>query len=216
MKLRLSISSIPVVPDVKVDVKPAVATNGASTCDNSDSLSDLVNLLSIPKVELDSYDGGPREYQSFISMFGELVDSKLKDDQLKLSRLLQYTTGTAKSAIKSCSLIGGSDGYAQARAILKSRFGNTHLVTQTIIADLRNGKRVTKPHELLQLADDLSTASAALRQLDKLSEVDTQQMIKDVLSRCQQYVLNKWRRKALDFKRDNDMYPGFDKFVQFV
>ena len=209
-------ASAPGVPDVKVDVKPAVATNGASTCDNSDSLSDLVNLLSIPKVELDSYDGDPREYQAFISMFDELVDSKLKDDQLKLSRLLQYTTGTAKSAIKSCSLIGGSDGYAQARAILKSRFGNTHLVTQTIIADLRNGKRVTKPHELLQLADDLSTASAALRQLDKLSEVDTQQMIKDVLSRCQQYVLNKWRRKALDFKRDNDMYPGFDKFVEFV
>ena len=153
------------VADVKVDVKPAVATDGASTCDNSDSLSDLVNLLSIPKVELDSYDGDPREYQSFISMFDELVDSKLKDDQLKLSRLMQYTTGTAKSAIKSCSLIGGSDGYAQARAILKSRFGNTHLVTQTIIADLRNGKRVTKPHELLQLADDLSTASAALRNI---------------------------------------------------
>ena len=69
---------------------------------------------------------------------------------------------------------------------------------------------------LLQLADNLSTASAALRQLDKLSEADTQQMIKDVLSRFQQYVLNKWRRKALDFKRDDDMYPGFDKFVEFV
>ena len=205
-------ASAPVVPDVKVDVKPAVATNGASTCDNSDSLSDLVNLLSIPKVELDSYDGDPREYQSFISMLDELVDSKLKDDQLELSRLLQYTTCTAKSAIKSCSLIGGSDGYAQARANLKSRFGNTHLVTQTIIADLRNGKRVTKPHELLQLADDLSTASAALRQLGKLSEVDTQQMIKDVLSRCQQYVMNKCKSKALDFKRDNDIV---DKFVEF-
>ena len=122
-------ASAPVVPDVKVGIKPAVATNRAITCDNSDSLSDLVNLLGIPKVELDSYDGDPREYQSSISMFDELVNSKPKDDQLKQSRLLQYTTSTTKSAIKSCSLIGWSDGYAQARVILKSRFGNTHLVT---------------------------------------------------------------------------------------
>ena len=30
------------------------------------STADLVNLLSIPKVELDKFDGNPLDYQSFI------------------------------------------------------------------------------------------------------------------------------------------------------
>ena len=108
---------------------------------------ELINLLSIPKVVIDKFDGNPLEYQAFVATFDEMVENKTSDDQIKLTRLLQYTAGAAKQVIKYCALVGGSDGYSQARAILNSRFGNKHTVSQKIINDLKQGKRVSSGPE---------------------------------------------------------------------
>lgn len=59
--------------------------------------------------------------------FDSNVDCVCDDGNLKLTRLMQYTAGLAKDAIRGCSLIGGDKGYQQARSILETRFGNPHL-----------------------------------------------------------------------------------------
>ena len=156
--------------------------------DDEAVLTQLANMLNIPKVEIDKFDGSPLEYQAFISVFDEVVDSQSSDNHVKLTRLLQYTTGPAKAAIKNCALVGGETGYKQARGILKSRFGNTHLVSQSIISDLKNGKHVVKAHELQQLSDELCMALIALEKLGMYSEINTQQSILGILSRCQTYI----------------------------
>ena len=94
------------------------------------------------------------------------------DGQVKLTRLLQYTTGPAKMAIKTCALIGGDAGYTQARDILKNRYGNSHLVSQMIISDLKNGKRITKANELQQLGGELSTALTETRPIGKVCRAE--------------------------------------------
>ena len=101
-------------------IVPVVAASAQPS--SSDICDDLVNL-SIPKFVIDKFEGGPLEYQAFIATFDELVHSKTSDNQIKLTRLLQYTTGPVKEAIKYCALVGGADGYSQARTILKDRFG---------------------------------------------------------------------------------------------
>ena len=141
---------------------PSVSGDPTDQCSVSDQDS-LVNLLSTPKVSIDKFQGNPLEYQAFIATFDELVDSKTKDDRIKLTRLLQYTAGPAKQAIKYCALVGGADGYSQARTILADRFGDKHILSQTIIADLKSGKHVTKSHELQQLADELKTGFTVLQ-----------------------------------------------------
>ena len=50
---------------------------------------DLAKLMSVPKVEIDKFDGNPLEYQTFIAVFEEVVDSNVDDGQVKLTRLLQ-------------------------------------------------------------------------------------------------------------------------------
>ena len=86
--------------------------------DDEAVLTHLTNMLNISKVEID--DGSPLEYQAFISVFDEVVDSKSSDNHVKLTRFLQYTAGPAKAAIKNCALVGGETGYKQARDILKN------------------------------------------------------------------------------------------------
>ena len=177
---------------------------------------DLLNLMHLPKVELDKFDGNPLEYLTFIAVFDEVVDNTVMDGQIMLTRLLQYTCGSAKAAIRNCALIGGESGYNQARAILHNRYGNSHLVSQRLINELKTGKRVVNADDLQQLADELSMAVTALEQLGKLSELNTQQSMIEILHRCQPYTRDRWRNKALESKRLNDDYPNLRDFAAFI
>ena len=178
--------------------------------------SELINLLSIPKLEIDKFDGNPMDYKTFIAIFNETVASKVTDDNIKLTRLLQYTCGPAKDAIRNCSMLGGSKGYTQALDILSSRFGNDHLISRKIINDLKIGKVVNRAEEIQQLADELATAQGVLNSMKMMSEIDNQQTMLSILQRCPSYIRSKWRGKALDHKREFNEYPNFQKFVQFI
>ena len=68
--------------------------------------------MHLPKVELDKCDGNPLEYLTYIAVFDEVVDSTVMDGQVNLTRLLQYTSGSAKADIGNCALIGGESGYS--------------------------------------------------------------------------------------------------------
>ena len=67
------------------------------------------------------------------------MDKVADDDMIKLTRLIQYTTGDAHDAIRFCALMEGSVGYKRAREILLERFGNNHLVTERLINSLKDG-----------------------------------------------------------------------------
>ena len=112
----------------------------------------LVALMSVPKLEIDKFSGDPLEYQTFVAIFNETIDSRIDDPQIKLTRLLQYTTGPAKAAIRNCALVGGGNGCTQAR----DRYGDSHLVSQKVVDDLKKGEPVSKAQELQQLSDDLT------------------------------------------------------------
>ena len=51
-------------------------------------------------------------------------------------RLVQYTRGKAKGAIRFGTLMEGSKGYFHAREMLQKRFDNSHLVTQRVVHHL--------------------------------------------------------------------------------
>ena len=113
-------------------------------------------------------------------------------------------------------MIGGESGYSQARDILHNRYGNAHLVYQKLISELKTGKRVVNADDLQQLADEVSLAVTALEQLGKLSELNTQQCMIDILHRCQPYTRNRCRNKALESKRLNDDYLNLRVFAAFI
>ena len=112
-------------------------------------------------------------YQSFIAIFDESIHNKVNGDQIRLTRLLQYTSGPAKLAIKNCSLIGGTVGHEKARGILENRFGNHHFVAQRLISDIKSGKPVHAGPELKQLADELTMTLTTLKGMNMLCEIDT-------------------------------------------
>ena len=83
-----------------VNLKPNVdiSSQGVSTHNDNDdiveglSTSEFVILLSMPKVRMDKFDGNPANYHNFMAPFDESFCT-LSDNQVKMTRLLFYTTG---------------------------------------------------------------------------------------------------------------------------
>ncbi|PIK48339.1 hypothetical protein BSL78_14788 [Apostichopus japonicus] len=172
------------------------------------SRKEFLHLLNLPKVELQIFHGNPLHYHQFIRAFEANVDRVCDDNDLKLSRLMQYTSGSAKEAIRSCQLVGGSSGYAKAISILENRFGNSHLVTERLIRELRFGKQVRLPQDIQQLADDMQNAFLVLSELKTLKEVDSQAVLIEIVARFPNYVQLRWKKYALKAKRADGFIQG--------
>ena len=181
-----------------------------------DSQQEIMKIMNLPKVELEPFDGDPLKFHAFLATFDENVHDVITNGKMRLSRILQYTTGKAKDAIRSCSLLGGEDGYLQARKILTTRFGDDHIVAEYIIANLKNGKPVRTQVELRQFADELLNGHATLDRMKQLFQVDNQSCIISIADRLQPYIRNRWKRHAVDMKRDSNKYPEFKGFVEFI
>ena len=197
-------------PGPEVDRKPV--KNYESTLDSRD----LIESLNLPKVAIPEFDGDPKYYHSFIVMFDEMVGRTKQASEVKLTRLLQFTKGEAHKAIRSCVLMDKEIGYNHARDILRERFGNTHLVTQQLISGLIDSKPIKTADELQAFYDELQSCSMILNQMGKIHEVQNQMYILQISERLLPFIRSRWKRRAMEIKKESERYPKFEEFVEFV
>jgi hypothetical protein len=76
----------------------------------------LVDAIQLPKTELQTFDGNPLQYWSFIRSFENCVERQSVDSNAKLTRLIQYCTGKARTVIQRCSVIVPEVSYVKAKA----------------------------------------------------------------------------------------------------
>ena len=88
----------------------------------------LFQQQGAPEVEVDKFRGNALEYQSFFSMFKEVVDRKIKDQVGRLTRLIKFFDGEAKDLIKHDIDLTPDIGYDTAITLLNKRYGNPHLL----------------------------------------------------------------------------------------
>lgn len=56
------------------------------------------------------------------------VERKVKEDDERLSFLIQYCEGAAKEATESCVMLSSEQGYLEAKEILRKNFGQKHII----------------------------------------------------------------------------------------
>jgi len=154
-------------------------------------------------------------FKQFMTLFEENVHLTSLDPSAKLSRLIRYTKGDARRAIEGCAVLGGS-GYTEALKILKTRFGDSTLITQRLMDNLKTGKPVRSNKDLQQFADDLSNCLLTLRTLGQLKEVECQYFILSILGRLQNFLQIRWRKYVSEYRASYSSYPVFQKFVDFI
>ena len=180
------------------------------------SAEEIINVVNMPKWEPEHFHGDPSKFHTFFALFDENVHDVTTVGKVRLNRLLQSTRGDAHDAIHHCGMVGGEEGYQKARKILKDRFGNDHIISQELIKSLKNGKPVKSSVELQHLADELTVSQATLEKMGKVHQIDTQSSIIQIADRLQSYLRGRWKKHAMDVKRDSGDYPDFGAFVKFV
>ena len=115
--------------------------------------------FNLPKPELLTFSGNPIDYCKFIKNFETNVESKVSDNQMKLSYLIQYCKGEEKSSIEDCVLLDKQDGYKRARDILYSRYGRSHLIARSYVDNLVYGEPIK--------ASDVDALSALALEMQK-------------------------------------------------
>ena len=93
------------------------------------------------------FDDNPLHFKYFISVFKEVVETKLDDPCGCLTRLIRYTSGEAKELVRNCIHLFPEECYEQAIAMLQGRYGDPY---QVLVAYHREIKEwpVIKPGDV--------------------------------------------------------------------
>jgi hypothetical protein len=75
-------------------------TNPISAETSSVTREELQYMMNLPKLTLEPFDGNPLQYHTFTAVFDQNVGCIPGNEDAKLSRLLEYTCGRAKEAIR--------------------------------------------------------------------------------------------------------------------
>ena len=179
--------------------------------------STLQEGFNLPKPELLTFSGNPIDYCKFIKNFETNVESKVSDDQMKLSYLIQYCKGEAKSSIEDCVLLDKQDGYKRARDILYSRYGRSHLIARSYVDKLVYGEpiKASDVDALSALALEMQKCEITLSQLGFVSDIDNSDSLRRIVKRLPTYLRVKWVDVAHSIM-ESGREPRFSDLSKFI
>ena len=174
-KVRPQASKIDAQNNLSIDSKRAETFDVSS---RNAAFQHLVTTLqegfNLPKPELLIFNGTPTDYCKFISNFSTNIGTRVSYDRLRLSYLIQYCNGEAKSCIEDCVLLEPSEGYKRARSILYSQYGRPHVIARSYIDKLVDSPqiRASGMDGLSRLALEMQKCEITLSKLGFASDVD--------------------------------------------
>ena len=143
---------------------------------NETSFRQLVDIMSLPKPALQTFNGDPMMYHIFMNSFNTCIDAADVSDASKLNRLFELCQGKARTLINTCALMQPpSRGYKHAKDLLRERFGDDYVISEAWVSKITAGPPVKANNidSLQSFTDDVRGCVETLRSMDRLAEVDT-------------------------------------------
>ena len=194
-----------------LNISPPVSESS----DAEKTLAAVSQVINMPPLVLDPFDGDHTKFHQFMAMFAETIEKTVTSQTLRLTRLLCHTTGKAKHAISTVD-INDPSCYDQAVAILKRDFGNKYVICTAVIKKLKDGSVCKTSGQLKDFANELSSAKISLEREKMYSEIDNQTAILAITKRLPVSLQNKWANKTTEHQQTSHSYLTFADFVTFV
>ena len=93
-----------------------------------ETLCKLLKLEAVPEVDMEPYDGNVVKYHHFMTLFKEVIESKVEDFRRRLIRFLNNTSGEARELINHCIWLPSSKGFTCGKQMLKNVYDNPHKI----------------------------------------------------------------------------------------
>ena len=165
----------------------------------------LATTIELPKREIQRFDGNPKNYWSFIKAFQNTVENRIDDDEARLSYLIQFCDGDARSQIMHCTVLEPTEGFRSAKEILHKRFGQNHMVARAFVDELLNGQQIRDgdSQSLVALAQKLTVCDVTLKQLNYSSDLNSRTTIQSIVRRLPSRLRFKWAKAAMNIRQSN-------------
>ena len=87
--------------------------------DMSQMLCKLLKLCATPEVDMEPFDGNALNYHYFMALFKDVVESRIDDPRVILTRHTKYITGDTKELIKYCIQLPSNEGFKTVKYLLE-------------------------------------------------------------------------------------------------
>ena len=177
----------------------------------------LLSQQSAPNVDIDVFDGNPLEFNYFMSIFEEMVESKGVDPRGRLTRLINYTNGEAKEFVKHCIQQPTEVCYDNAKNLLMRRYGDPHKILWAYRLEIKKWPQVRqgdaaayrKFYNFLLKCQSLTDGR-------KWNLFNSPDMLCTLISKLPMSVGDRSNRRV-QFTRKNQLKePGLTDFIKFV
>ncbi|XP_038055961.1 uncharacterized protein LOC119727951 [Patiria miniata] len=186
--------------------------------DLTKTFAEQINLSRLPTPEPGVFTADPLKYPRWKRAFEILIEQRGIPRSERLHYLQKYLGGAVKESIEGYFFLSTDDAFDKAKELLEKRFGDPFVVANAFRNKLESWPKIS-PRDgtgMRNLADFLGQCQVAMETIGSLQVLDDERENRKVLVKLPDWLINKWARKAVEFKEKQKKYPPFSDFVKFM
>ncbi|GFR23935.1 uncharacterized protein TNCT_618311 [Trichonephila clavata] len=172
--------------------------------------------INLPKLELIDFDGNPKNWFSFWSMFQKIDEDPKTEDDVKFAYLMQTTKGKAFDFVQSYHVSKGE--YKTVIKNLKTRFADDKMLIELYVRELLK-LILNQSHNMsfTDLVDQLDTYLRCLENLGVTKEKYACMLYPLVEASIPEQILIAWERERNSISRNSTANThDLDLLIQFL
>ncbi|XP_071819881.1 uncharacterized protein [Apostichopus japonicus] len=179
---------------------------------------DQQKLVSLPRRELQIFDGKVQDYRAFIAAFEHNIEQLTDNNQDRLYYLQQFTSGRPRELVRSCMGKDPKRGYEQARRELEEEYGDDFRILSSYRKEIEMMQPI-KGENSAAMKDYLTFCVVfgnAINESEILRKMDQTESIMKLVSKLPYRLRERWRLQAYRIKGKSHKLAGFHDYVEFV
>ena len=200
------------------NVPPPTATDNSYTtlqmAQIAKMFSDSINVSRLPIPEPPVFTGDPLKFNSWMSAFSILIESKGIPPLEKIHYMKRYLGGDAREFVEGVFDLNDECVYDTVKSRLTERYGSSFLVTEAFRSKLESWPKIGSGDGvgLRKFGDFLQQCLIASRSVKSLSILNDCRENRKMLMKLPDDIVYRWSRRL---HGDQD-YPNFETFVHFI
>ena len=169
-------------------------------------------LVSLPRRELQIFDGKVQDYRAFVTAFEHNIDQLTENNQDRLYYLQQYTFGRPREIVRSCMGRDPNRGYIQARRELEEEYGDDYKILSSYKREIEMMQPV-KGENSTSMKDYLTFCivfNNAINESETLRRMDQTESIMKLVSKLPYRLRERWRLQGYRIKERSRKLASFE------
>ena len=185
------------------------------------NLESMVVESTMPNLSVQKFDGTPGKFTAFMRSFDDLIASKVSNPTRLLAHLINCCEGDALEKVQGLTILEPSEGYKEAREILKLHYGQPHIIARSMLNELLEAGNIEKDRsiplgrKLLDFSTKIQTVCNTMKSINAYADVNSWSTISQLVAKLPIFGVNSWKKEAASIYKEG-REPNLIDFIKFV